>query len=116
VWLDDFTEARIADPAVRALMQKISVRAAADLTAAWPAAYPFRITVTTTDGERLVREVHYAKGHPNNPLSDAEVGAKFMKLATPVLGEERSAAALSRLWQLEKFRSVRGVLDLFRVP
>jgi len=114
VWLDDFTEERIADPGVRALMQKIQVRAAADLTAAWPAAYPFRITVTTTSGERLVREVHYAKGHPKNPLSDAEVGAKFMRLAIPVLGE-RSGAVLSRLWRLEKIRSVRSLLDLFRV-
>ncbi len=114
VWLDDFTDERIVDPGIRALMRKIDVRAAADLTAAWPTAYPFRITVTTESGERFVREVHYAKGHPKNPLSDAEVGAKFIQLARPVLGD-RSDDVLARLWRFEDAGSVSDMLDTFNV-
>jgi len=113
VWLDDFTEERIGDPQVRALMQKIQVRAAEDCTRAWPDAYPFRITVTTTSGEQHVSAVHYAKGHPKNPLTDQEVEAKFRRLAEPVLGPGKASKVVNELWKLESIKDVRELLQLF---
>jgi 2-methylcitrate dehydratase len=113
VWVDDFVEERIRDPKVHAVMQKIEVRATEEYTRAWPEAYPFRITVTTRSGQKHVREVHYAKGHPKNPMSDQEIEAKFHRLAGPVMGQGRMDKALSALWHLETMKSVREVFSPF---
>ncbi len=116
LWLDDFELERIRDPGVRALMQKIEVRATPECNRDWPEAYPFRVTVTLSSGETMVEEAKYSKGHPKNPLSDAEIEEKFRRLAQPVLGERRSAAALARMWEVEKLASVSELLSLFELP
>jgi 2-methylcitrate dehydratase len=113
VWIDDFDEARIRNPDLHALMRKIRVRASEECTSQWPLALPFRITVTTRSGENHVREVRYAKGHPRNPMTDAEIEAKFLKLATPVMGQTAAERALGALWGLEQIGNARKILALF---
>ena len=113
IWHEDFEPDRFNDPDIRALMQKIDVRWTEECNKLWPEAFPFRITVTMKSGEKHVSEVHYAKGHPKNPLSDQEVEAKFLKLAQPVLGKTKAVKALKRLWRLEDMKSVREILTLF---
>jgi 2-methylcitrate dehydratase len=115
LWVDDFLEERIRDPKIHALMQKIEVRVIDEFNRAWPEAYPFRITVTTRPGQRHVREIFYAKGHPKNPMSDQEIAAKFRKLSGPVLDSAAIEHALSALWQLDSMKSVAEIFDLFVV-
>ena len=115
IWLDDFEEASIREPAILALMQKIEVRATEEFTRAWPEAYPFRITVTTKSGEKYVQEVRYARGHPRNPISAQEIEAKFRRLAEPVMGQTQIDRVLSRLRHLEKIKGARSLLRLFEL-
>ncbi len=113
VWLDDFTEDRYRDPQILSLMQKIKVRATAGCTNEWPQAFPFHITATMKSGEKFERSVRYAKGHPENPMSDAELESKFRRLAEPIMERVNVDAALRRLWQLETLQSPRDVLEMF---
>ena len=106
---------RIKDPKLRALMQKIEVRRNEEYTKAFPEANCFRIEVVTRSGERHVREIRYAKGHPKNPVTDDEIEAKFRKLAQPVLKPSRIDQLLERLWHLEQERDLGDVLRLFEV-
>jgi hypothetical protein len=46
------------------------------------------------------------KGDPEAPLSDRELEAKFLELASPVLGDAPARALLERLWRLEREASV----------
>jgi 2-methylcitrate dehydratase PrpD len=41
--------------------------------------------VTKTDGSSVVEQVDDAKGSLGNPMTDSDLEAKFMRLATPVL-------------------------------
>jgi 2-methylcitrate dehydratase len=113
IWVDDFVPERIADPEVHALMQRIGVRATEPMDRLWPDAYPFRLTLTTKSGATLVREIHYAKGHPKNPMDDAEIEAKFHKLADGVLGGEAVDRALKVLWKFPELRNVSEVFEPF---
>jgi 2-methylcitrate dehydratase len=113
IWVDDFVPERIADPEVHALMQRITVRATGPMDRLWPEAYPFRITLTTTAGRQLVREIHYAKGHPRNPMNDAEVDAKFHRLADGVLKPEAADRALRVLWRLPELARVSDAFEPF---
>ena len=46
-------------------------------------------------------------------MTDAEIEAKFLKLATPVMGQTVAERALGALWRLEQISNVREVLALF---
>jgi len=115
VWLDDFTEERIRDPKLRALMQKIEVRRNDKFTQDYPDSYWFRIELLTRSGERHVREIRYAKGHPKNPMTDQEIEAKFRRLAEPLMKPSQINNILKQLWQLEKVSNLREIMTLFKL-
>lgn len=115
VWLDDFDDQNLGDPGVRALMKKIRVRRTDECDRLWPEAYPFRIAVTLKSGERHMRKIDYAKGHPKNPMSDDELAAKFRALAEPVIGVAAAGKALAGLWALNERSSIGQLMGLFVV-
>ncbi|GAA4326715.1 MmgE/PrpD family protein [Pigmentiphaga soli] len=115
----DVTEAsfgpdRLADPRLKALIEKTTVRENASFNALYPQEWPCRIEATLKSGEKRVAETRYFKGHTKSPLSDAEVQAKFRQLASPVLAEADIAEILARLWELQEEDDIRPVLRLFR--
>ncbi|MBI3043662.1 MAG: MmgE/PrpD family protein [Betaproteobacteria bacterium] len=113
VGLGDFIDESIRDPELHALMQKIQVHATEECTRNWPEAFPFRITVTTESGQKHVRDVRYAKGHPRNPMTDQEIEVKFRQLAEPVMGRTQVNNALGCLWHLEDIKRIQELFDLF---
>lgn len=93
-----FSDARAADPAVRALAERIAV--VTDDTLARDQA---RATARTADGRTVISTVTHASGTVDNPMSDAAMTAKFMDNAAPVLGPagaERLAGAIDGLSDL----------------
>jgi 2-methylcitrate dehydratase len=113
--VDSFAEARMRDPATRALMQKIRIAENEGFTQRFPAEMVTEIVVTTRSGERLREIAAYPRGHAKNPMNDAEVEEKFAALAEPVMPKAGSAALLQALWSTERAASIREVLDLVRV-
>ena len=98
---DQFSETRLNDPALLDLVARTTVIEDPDLTAGYPSGIPNRVTVTLIDGSTLVRELAHPPGHDKNPLSDAQLRAKFDGLIVPGLGSERADAIWSRLAKLE---------------
>jgi 2-methylcitrate dehydratase PrpD len=80
--LDQFSPLRADEPEVRRLMRKIEVVADRVLKIG---EYP-PLEIRLADGRRLERWIPFAKGAPENPLSDREVNDKAVSLITPVLG------------------------------
>jgi 2-methylcitrate dehydratase PrpD len=97
VRLAAFAPERLSDPAIRALMPRISVSLAPDLANAYPGKRAARVTITLRNGEALERYQPTRKGDPDAPLSDDDLSAKFRELATPVIGAA-AEALLSALW------------------
>lgn len=107
VRLAAFTPERLADPAIRALMQRIALEVEPDLDARFPGQRAARVTLRTLDGRSATYFQPNRRGDPEEPLSDEELGAKFMELSAPVLGTEPAQALLARLWRLETQASLR---------
>lgn len=78
--LADFAVARLSDPALARLRALITVTAAADLTARYPAHFGARVEVETSDGATLTAEVADALGDSENPLDEAAILDKFHAL------------------------------------
>jgi 2-methylcitrate dehydratase len=60
-----------------------------------------------SSGETLTREVHYPKGHAKNPLTDAEVEAKFRELSAGCGNPAQCESALDALRNLESVKNIR---------
>lgn len=74
--LEQFTDARVADPALQALAAK--VRYTIDPADEYPRNYTGAIRATLTDGStREVRQPHM-RGGAREPLSDGQIRAKFL--------------------------------------
>ena len=106
-----YTASRIQDPALRPLMRKLTVVEDPDFTRRYPGEACARIEVTTTDGRRVTAETQYPRGHRKNPLTDAEVEAKFRGLASPALGGEGCRRVLAGVTDLENATTPHGLLD-----
>lgn len=112
VTLAQFDPQRFADPALLDLVAKVKVHRDAALSARYPNGIPNRITVTLTDGRKLVREVEFPRGHAHNPMTDAEVEHKFRTLVEPRYGKERAGGVLRACWELEKLKSAGELVQL----
>jgi 2-methylcitrate dehydratase PrpD len=72
--LDAFTEARVADPRLRALAAK--VRYVVDADNPYPRAYTGHLRATLADGSVVVERQPHLRGGASEPLSRAEIEAK----------------------------------------
>ncbi len=111
VYLETFDEARFTDPALVAFTAKIKVHHDTTLDARYPAGIPNRIVLTLADGRTLEKLVEFPRGHAGNPMTDAEVEAKFRRAVEPKYGPAKAAAMLAQCWDLE---NLTGVTELIR--
>ncbi|WBV44801.1 MmgE/PrpD family protein [Pseudoroseomonas cervicalis] len=96
VRLDAFAPERLRDPVLHGFMPRVSVSLAPELAEAYPRRRAARLRLVLRDGTVLEHEQPTRKGDPEDPLTDAELDAKFHELADPVLGVP-AARALRRL-------------------
>lgn len=115
VTLDSFDDAHLRDEHLLGLVQKIEVKANAELNARYPEGIPNRIRIHTRDGKTLEKEVTFPRGHARNPMTDAEVETKFRKLAEPLLSEARISEILDRCRHLETQTDIGVLLRLFAI-
>jgi 2-methylcitrate dehydratase PrpD len=81
-FVDQYTDAKLHDPRIIALANKIEVVVDPKLDALGPDEMrAVRVTVTMKSGEKHTQEVLYRSGHWKNPLSDDTLKAKFRDLA-----------------------------------
>jgi 2-methylcitrate dehydratase len=113
VGLDSFTPQRVADPALRPLMNRISIAENPDFSTRFPAELMCRITIQTKSGAVVDGEIAYPKGHRLNRMSDDEINLKFDGLVgrRGQADAELSRAVRSSLWELEKLTGIAAVLE-----
>ncbi len=107
-----FEHTRFTDPTLLELVAKIKIHRDAALNERYPRGIPNRLTVTLTDGRKLVREVEFPRGHAHNPMTDAEVEHKFRSTVEPRYGKERADRILAVCWSLEKLKEAGELIRL----
>ncbi len=112
---DQFSAARLADPALLDLVARTEVVEDPELTAGYPAGIPNRVTVTLDDGTTLEETVAFPPGHDKNPMDDAQLARKFHGLADPSLGAGRAGALWDRLARLENDDAPHEALGLLAI-
>lgn len=93
----EFGDRAARDPAVVALRSRV-------YTTVDPAIAQdqVRITVVTKDGQRFEKFIEHAVGSAKNPMSDAQLEAKFRGLADGILPAARITRLIDFCWKLEQ--------------
>ncbi|HXF77926.1 MAG TPA: MmgE/PrpD family protein [Usitatibacter sp.] len=68
------------------------------------------VTVTLEGGRKAHVRVDHAIGSLERPLSDDALAAKFHSLADPVIGKDRSRAAIEACWNLGGAKSIHDLV------
>jgi 2-methylcitrate dehydratase len=114
---DEHFDARhLQDPQLRALTRKVEVREWDEANRRMPEAMLCRVRITTRAGARHEASVEYHRGHWRNPMSDAEVEAKYRRMALARLPADRVDALAERIWRLEAAADAGDILRLTVAP
>lgn len=105
--LDQFTDERVADPALARLRGRIRLHV--DPAQAKDSA---TVIATLRDGRTLERHVAHNLGTPDNPMTDQQLEDKFRGLASPVLGGPRTNELAAACWTFVELDDIRKLVEL----
>ncbi|WP_150305833.1 MmgE/PrpD family protein [Pseudomonas saliphila] len=104
VRLAAFSSERLAEQHTRDMMQRVVLRADAELTRQFPGVRAARVKLILSDGRELEHFAPYRKGDPEAPMSDTELDDKFAELVAPILGEQAMGKLRGQLWRLDELQ------------
>ncbi|MGQ9583863.1 MAG: MmgE/PrpD family protein [Anaerolineae bacterium] len=100
------------EPEIRRLRHLVKVYLDQEIEAAYPAKNGCVVRVRTREGRQYEGRVDYAKGEPENMLTDAEFEAKFRRLVGDLLPELRIVRILEAASRLEELEDVGELVRL----
>jgi 2-methylcitrate dehydratase len=106
-----FAPGRWLRPEMREAMARVSIRVDPSLNKHTPGSYPALVKLILQSGESREVEVIFPKGHPRNPMSTAEVEAKFRACACGKLPPARQDKIVGKARALEKLASVAELMN-----
>lgn len=107
----EVTDAHIHDPAILALARKVRVSVDDALDRQFPAKTMARVTIHAQRGDYRTT-IEYPRGNPENPLSNAELEAKFQLLTRDLISEERSRKLRTAILDLPEAKDVQALTQL----
>ena len=109
-----FSQTRILDPDLRPLMNRIHVHHNEEYTARFPGELNCAVSIRLQSGETIEAHQAYPLGHPQNPVSEADLTEKFGKLARQYVKPHEAKfcdEVLAELWSLETLEDVAPVVQ-----
>jgi 2-methylcitrate dehydratase PrpD len=100
-----YADARVNAPEVVSLRARIHAEVDASM-----ALDAMHVTATLTDGSRREIAIDHCVGSQLQPMTDAQLGAKFLDQCAPVLGRARAEGALASLWRMDDQEDLRALV------
>lgn len=116
-YLDLFEDRRETEPEVARLAASAGViRDTGEFDARFPDFYVGEVILTLTDGRRVAATSDVARGYPEQPMSRAEIEAKFAEVTGCVAPATRVEALGAAAWGLAEAPDVRALTALLALP
>lgn len=107
---ESYTSDKLREPALLALIDRITIVEDPALTALQPRAVPNRLTATLTDGREIVRQVDDVPGFVVRPMTRDDVERKFRMNAGQRLDALKVRRVLDAFWTIEDRPDLTGLL------
>ena len=108
--VQSFTNDKVADPVIRALAAKVSIREDASMSAKLPDLRPAKVVIRLTDGRELEASVETNQGDWSAPYPPEQIEAKYMSLTTRLWSAEAAKDVWSDILSLDAAPSVAHIL------
>jgi 2-methylcitrate dehydratase PrpD len=112
VRLIDFTDEKVNDPEVIALMKKFTVRTDPRLQESGGDEVTANLCIELTSGRRLEQVATLEKGKSQKWISETDLREKFRACATRALPMDQANGALDLLLRIEVGESIRPLMEL----
>jgi 2-methylcitrate dehydratase PrpD len=109
-----FNDDKVKDQRVQELMKKVHTQVDPESDRLYPQKRRVTVEIQTKDGKKYSQKVDGFKGEPDWPLTRKEIQAKFMSLASPVLGEKRAQEVIDYISRLEEKDSIQDLGSLVK--
>lgn len=113
-YIDKFCEAVLRRPDVKEFMTRVKVRIDSEWDRVYPEIRGCRCYINTKSGKTYECRLDFAKGEPESPFSFAEIQEKFLRLASPVVGAEKSNQISKRVDELDLMEDVTALTALLQ--
>jgi 2-methylcitrate dehydratase len=110
-----FSDEHINDPGIASLIGRTRIEASEEANRRVPEAMLCNIDLRMRGGQTYTSEVAHFRGHHLNPMTDAEVEAKFRGLCSDLLSPDQTEELLGRLWRLDEEEDIGALLRLTRI-
>jgi len=84
-----FSDEKMKDPAIWEVIDKIKGEASVEFEKMFPAKQPSKVVVKTKDGREFSEYLEYPKGDPREPMTIADLEAKFNALSGKLMKADR---------------------------
>jgi len=112
---ETYSNENLSSREVLSFLRKVRVEEDPRLTELYPSkGMANRVTLTLKGGRKVASEVVVPRGHPLNPMTKADVEAKFLRLSRRFLGPMRAREALGALWGVEDVKKAGDIPPLLR--
>jgi len=109
---ESFEDHKLRDPDIRATLRKIKVVADPEIDALFPKVKRACVTITLQDGSKHSAQTDYAKGSPEDPMSDDDLFAKFRANAHKTMGEGRINDIIEQTMGFERLSKLEPYMNL----
>jgi 2-methylcitrate dehydratase PrpD len=114
--LAEFTDKVVNSPKVRQMIEKIEFGVHPEAEAAGYEKMTTIIDIELVDGRKIGGRADFGKGSPTNPMSDAELAAKFRECAAwGKLPKASADKVVDLVFNLEKLKSIRELTRLLAI-
>jgi len=112
--LGTLDHAIVRDPQVVELAGRVQMSASEEYERMRPARNPAKVTLHLKEGQDMTHEVLNCLGDPLEPMPQEALVRKFLDLATPVLGKNRTEDFVEKFQTIESVDNVRPLLRMLR--
>ncbi len=102
----DYTLETMRDPKISNLAHRVRLMLDDEAQALYPRRYVAKVAVKLRDGREFRERVDFAKGFPENPMTDADLERKFYSLAKVIFQDFRAGEILKMAWHAEQLTTM----------
>ncbi len=110
---EQYLPEKLQDPRLRELVDKIIIESDPKMEGFLS---PGIAEITTKKGGHYSCEVLQPKGHPMNPMTDADIEEKFRSMAGKLMGEKQMDQIIDTVYHLEKLDDIGRLVKRLVVP
>jgi 2-methylcitrate dehydratase PrpD len=107
--LDNYAAAAVGDARIQALARRVEVIEDPEFTRGFPQRQPTEVMLVLSDGTMMAERTDFHRGEAEHPHTADAVRRKFLDLAAPVWGGDRTEDLYDRVLDLERVPDVAAL-------